>query len=86
MKLRIPLLLTFLTALIMLPWWFTHHYVGKYVQGQVSNWMQVVAGFTSPRYSLCANQCDNLPHNPAFILVIQLDMRPKACVTTERVV
>lgn len=44
MKLRIPLLLTFVTALVMLPWMFTPHYVGLYVQEQVNDWMRVVSG------------------------------------------
>ncbi len=44
MKLRIPLLLTFVTALVMLPWMFTPHYVGHYVQEQVNDWMRVVSG------------------------------------------
>jgi dienelactone hydrolase len=44
LKLRIPLLLTFITALIMLPTMFIPHYAGTFVTQQLNSWYMVVFG------------------------------------------
>ncbi|MBM3500229.1 MAG: hypothetical protein FJX74_16350, partial [Armatimonadetes bacterium] len=44
MKTRVPLALTFVTALIMAAIFFTPHRLGDYVQSELSDWLMVIGG------------------------------------------
>ena len=44
MKIRFPLIVTFVTALVMVAVQFTPHRLGEYAQAEVSNWFSVVTG------------------------------------------
>ena len=44
MKIRVPLALTFVTALIMAAIPFTPHRLGDYVQSELSDWIMVIGG------------------------------------------
>lgn len=44
MKIRVPLALTFVTALVMVAIFFTPHRLGDEIQSELSDWMRVIGG------------------------------------------
>ncbi|HJN15292.1 MAG TPA: hypothetical protein QGH10_07380 [Armatimonadota bacterium] len=44
MKIRVPLIITFITAIIMIAVQFTPHRLGEFVQTELSSWYVVIAG------------------------------------------
>jgi len=44
LKIRIPLILTFVTALVMIVVFFTPHRLGDYVQTKLNDWVMVIGG------------------------------------------
>ena len=44
MRTRVPLILTFVTAVVMIAIFFTPHRLGDYVQSELSDWMMVIGG------------------------------------------
>jgi len=44
LRTRVPLILTFVTAVVMIAIFFTPHRLGDYVQSELSDWMMVIGG------------------------------------------
>jgi dienelactone hydrolase len=44
LRIRVPLMLTFVTAIIMIVVFFTPHRLGEYVQTELNDWVMVIGG------------------------------------------